>query len=60
MKMSFGIIGGDRRQAELARLLAADQHAVVAFGLREWNPPDTNFRRSRAMYHPTDGADTSL
>ena len=39
MKMSFGIIGGDRRQAELARLLAADQHAVVAFGLREWNPP---------------------
>lgn len=39
MEMSFGIIGGDRRQAELARLLAADQHVVFAFGLREWKPP---------------------
>lgn len=37
METSFGIIGGDRRQAELARLLAADQHPVFTFGLREWN-----------------------
>lgn len=38
MEMSFGIIGGDRRQAELARLLAADRHPVFTFGLGEWKP----------------------
>lgn len=38
MEMSFGIVGGDRRQAELARLLAADRHPVFTFGLGEWKP----------------------
>ena len=39
MKMSFGIVGGDRRQAELARLLAEDQHSVITFGLSGWGAP---------------------
>jgi len=42
MRMSkrFGIIGGDRRQAELARLLRQDGHQVVTCGLREWRPEE--------------------
>lgn len=36
MSKRFGIIGGDRRQAELARLLRQDGHRVVTYGLREW------------------------
>lgn len=36
MKKSFGVIGGDRRQAELARLLAVDGHQVFTYGLRGW------------------------
>ena len=39
MEMSFGIIGGDRRQTELARLLAADQHSVAVFGVSGGMPP---------------------
>ena len=39
MGMSFGIIGGDRRQAKLARLLAADRHSVAVFGVSEVEPP---------------------
>lgn len=35
---NFGLIGGDRRQAELARLLAADGHTVQTYGLNQWNP----------------------
>ena len=38
MKETFGIIGGDRRQAELARLLAADGHTVFTYGLDRWKP----------------------
>ena len=38
MSKRFGIIGGDRRQAELARLLRQDGHQVVTYGLREWRP----------------------
>ena len=33
MKWRFGIIGGDRRQAELARMLAQDGHFVTTYGL---------------------------
>ena len=33
MNKTFGVIGGDRRQAELARLLAGDGHSVRAYGL---------------------------
>ena len=33
MKWRFGIIGGDRRQAELARMLAQDGHVVTTYGL---------------------------
>ena len=39
MEMSFGVIGGDRRQAELARLLAADGHSVCVFGPGEGKTP---------------------
>ena len=38
MKKTFGLIGGDRRQAELARLLAADGHTVRTYGLDRWKP----------------------
>ncbi|MDD3347720.1 dipicolinate synthase subunit DpsA [Oscillibacter sp.] len=37
MKRSFGVIGGDRRQSELAKLLAADGHCVAAYGLENWD-----------------------
>ena len=33
MNKTFGVIGGDRRQAELAELLAADGHTVYGYGL---------------------------
>lgn len=38
MNKTFGIIGGDRRQAELARLLAADGNTVCTYGLDTWKP----------------------
>lgn len=38
MKKVFGLIGGDRRQAELARLLAADGNTVCTYGLDRWKP----------------------
>ena len=31
--MQFGVIGGDRRQAELLRLLRADGHTAAAYGI---------------------------
>jgi len=36
MNKTFGVIGGDRRQAELSRLLAGDGHAVRTYGLDRW------------------------
>ena len=39
MNKTFGVIGGDRRQAELARLLAGDGHSVRTYGLDRWKPP---------------------
>ena len=36
MNKTFGVIGGDRRQAELARLLAEDGHSVRTYGLDRW------------------------
>ena len=38
MNKTFGVIGGDRRQAELARLLAGDGHSVRTYGLDHWKP----------------------
>lgn len=38
MNKAFGVIGGDRRQAELARLLAADGNTVCTYGLDRWRP----------------------
>ena len=38
MKKTFGIIGGDRRQAELARLIAQDGASVLTYGLECWEP----------------------
>lgn len=38
MKKTFGVIGGDRRQAELARLIAQDGTPVLTYGLERWKP----------------------
>ena len=38
MEKTFGVIGGDRRQAELGRLLAGDGHFVRTYGLERWKP----------------------
>ncbi len=38
MNQTYGIIGGDRRQAELARLLAEDGSTVRTYGLDRWIP----------------------
>lgn len=38
MEKTFGLIGGDRRQAELSRLLAADGSTVYTYGLNTWKP----------------------
>lgn len=38
MNKTFGVIGGDRRQAELARLLAEEGHTVRTYGLEKWKP----------------------
>ena len=39
MNRSFGVIGGDRRQAELARLLSEEGRQVSTHGLRRWQAP---------------------
>jgi len=36
MEITLSVIGGDRRQAELARLLAADGYKVSTYGLVRW------------------------
>lgn len=36
MNKTFGVVGGDRRQAELSRLLASDGHSVRTYGLERW------------------------
>lgn len=41
MNRSIGVIGGDRRQAELARLLAAEGHQVCTCGLEQWGAPSS-------------------
>lgn len=38
MKKCFSVIGGDQRQAELARLLAEDGNPVCTYGLETWKP----------------------
>lgn len=38
MDQTFGLIGGDRRQAELSRLLAEDGNTVYTYGLTAWRP----------------------
>lgn len=38
MNKTFGVIGGDRRQSELAALLAADGNSVYTYGLDAWKP----------------------
>ena len=49
MVKSFGIIGGDQRQAELARLLEADHAEVRTYGLREWSAPGAGSLERAAM-----------
>ena len=36
MSKRFGVIGGDRRQAELARFLRQDGHDVLTYDLHQW------------------------
>jgi len=36
MRLKFGVIGGDQRQAELVRLLRSDEYEVLASGLGYW------------------------
>lgn len=38
MQTSYSVIGGDRRQAELARLLIEDGKLVRTYGLDRWKP----------------------
>ena len=38
MKKSFGVVGGDKRQQELAALLRRDGHTVFTYGLGEKTP----------------------
>lgn len=38
MEKTFGLIGGDRRQAELSHLLAADGNTVYTYGLSDGKP----------------------
>lgn len=38
--MKFGVIGGDRRQAELAKILLAEGYTTAAFGLEPWGLTD--------------------
>lgn len=40
MERTFGVIGGDRRQAELAGLLAERGARVTTYGLQCWRPED--------------------
>lgn len=39
MRKRFGVIGGDRRQAELARLLVQEDYVVRTCGLSLWQAP---------------------
>lgn len=34
--LNVGVIGGDRRQAELVKLLQSDGHSVTTYGLEQW------------------------
>lgn len=40
MNKIFGVIGGDRRQAELVRLLETDGHTVLTYGVGGTGPAD--------------------
>ncbi|MCI9120678.1 MAG: dipicolinate synthase [Oscillibacter sp.] len=42
MNKTFGVLGGDRRQAELARLLAEDGNTVCTYGLERWKSGGTD------------------
>lgn len=41
MKPYFGVLGGDRRQSELARLLRQDGHTVYTWGLEAWGESES-------------------
>lgn len=46
MSRCFGVIGGDRRQAELARLLEADGHQVLSYGLDAWRSDSVSLEQA--------------
>lgn len=52
--MTFGVIGGDRRQAELASLLAAEGKRVVTYGLGCWGV------RNESLLEEAVGADVVI
>lgn len=49
MKRTFSVIGGDRRQAELVKLLEADGHTVLSYGLKQWIPNCVDDLRTAAV-----------
>ena len=50
MNKTFGVIGGDQRQAELARLLAEDDRTVRTYGLGTWRSGgETSLDRAAAV-----------
>ena len=50
MNKTFGVIGGDQRQAELARLLAEDGRTVRTYGLGTWRSGgETSLARAAAV-----------
>ena len=51
MKRTFGIIGGDQRQAELAKLLAAEGHEVYTYGLNAVHLWIGHFQLQWLFYH---------
>ena len=48
MRLKFGVIGGDQRQAELVRLLREDGYETVASGLGFWMEEETPLEETAA------------
>lgn len=48
MSKDFGVVGGDRRQVELARLLTEDGNRVCTYGLEQWRSGGDTLDRALA------------
>lgn len=61
MKKSFGVVGGDKRQQELAALLRRDGHTVFTYGLGEGTPIGLALEAEVIVLPlPLEGTDGSL